>query len=351
MRSPRQACGTIEHHYVMCCKHIRFLQKNCYGRFSAFCVQFAQTGCHKFLNSKTPSKPSHQSLDCACGIARTQIWTVYDVSMAIPQIIHQTVESLEQVLPAFESNRKYMSLNNPSWDFKLYTTDDREDFIRSAYGKEILNAYLSIDYRYGAARADFFRYLVILELGGLYLDIKATATKKLNSVINVEDAFITAQWPLYIDGTDIASIGVHKDFNFREYQNWFILAEPKHLILERVVEEVLKNISNYNPFTCGVGKLGVLRTTGPIAYSKVVHKYVNSTGVRVASNEQLGLRPSIDKITDVQNPFPNKQSIPHYSSLRIPIISKSRITTIFVYSLFTAHQKCKRLLKKITRKI
>ena len=271
--------------------------------------------------------------------------------MAIPRIIHQTVENIQHVLPEYEDNRREMLRINPNWELRLYTSEDREDFIRSVYGREILNAYMSIDRRYGAARADFFRYLVVFEMGGLYLDIKATATKKLDSVFFDEDSFITAQWPYFIDGTDITSIGYHDDLSFREYQNWFILATPKHEILERVIKEVVKNLTNYNPFTCGVGKIGVLRTTGPIAYSRVVHQFIHSVGVRVSTNEQLGLKPTVHKITSDQNPFPNMQRVPHYSTLRVPIVYKSRIHDFIVSNFFTIRHKLGRMSKKFKSKL
>jgi mannosyltransferase OCH1-like enzyme len=268
--------------------------------------------------------------------------------MKIPQVIHQTVENLGQVLPAYARNREEMSALNPHWKINLYTADDREDFIRSVYGKELLNAYLSIDRRYGAARADFFRYLVVLELGGLYLDIKATATKSLDAVIGADDKFITAQWPSMIDGIDITSVGFHQDLGFREYQNWFILAAPKHLVLERVVEKVLKNLTEYNPYVCGVGKSGVLRTTGPIAYSKVVHQFIEIPGVRVATNEQLGLRPSVHRVTNDQNPFPNMQSSPHYSTLRVPIVHKSIVSSLLVSCYFRIRQIPLRIWRRVS---
>ena len=269
--------------------------------------------------------------------------------MKIPRIIHQTVENMKQVLPEYEGNRQEMSKLNPHWDVKLYTSDDREDFIRSAYDNEIFHAYLSIDRRYGAARADFFRYLVILNLGGLYLDIKATSTKSLDTVIRPEDTFIVAQWPTSIDGVDMSSVGNHKELSFREYQNWFVLGAPNHLILEKAVEEILRNIDSYNPFIHGVGKIGVLRTTGPIAYSKVVHKNIKVDGVRVATNEELGLRPTIHTIIDDQNPFQNRQPTPHYSSLRVPIISSSKFTTFFVYIFFKTSHKFKRIIHRIAQ--
>lgn len=264
-------------------------------------------------------------------------------------MIHQTVENMQQMLPEYEINRQEMSKINPLWEVKLYTSDDREDFIRSAYNNEILRAYLSIDHRYGAARADFFRYLVILNLGGLYIDIKATSTKPLDNVICPEDRLIVAQWPTSIDGIDMSSVGEHKELSFREYQNWFVLGAPNHVILEKVVEEILQNIDGYNPFIHGVGKLGVLRTTGPIAYSKVVHKHIKAGGVRVATNDELGLKPTIHKIIDDKTPFLNMQSTAHYSSLRIPIISSSKFSTFIVYNLFTARHKYKRIVHRFAQ--
>ena len=305
-------------------------------------------GPHNSSNAKNCLfclRPTHG----ICQFAKPQIWEDYDVVMYIPRIIHQTVENKQQVLSEYESNRQEMSRLNPRWDLKLYTSDDREDFIRSAYDNKILRAYLSIDRRYGAARADFFRYLVILNLGGLYLDIKATSTKPLDTVIFPEDTFIVAQWPKSIDGVDTSSVGNHKEISFREYQNWFVLGAPNHVILEKVVEEILRNIDSYNPFIHGVGKLGVLRTTGPIAYSKVVHKNIKVGGVRVATNKELGLKPTIHTIIDDQTPFPNKQSIPHYSSLCVPIISSSKFSTVIVYIFFKIGHKCKRVIQRIAQ--
>jgi mannosyltransferase OCH1-like enzyme len=271
--------------------------------------------------------------------------------MKIPRIIHQTVDNLQQVLPEYENNRQEMSKLNPLWKVKLYTSDDREDFIRSAYGNEILDAYLSIDHRYGAARADFFRYLVVLDLGGLYLDIKATATKPLDTVIYKEDTFIAAQWPTCIDGVDMSSVGRHKELSFREYQNWFVLSAPKHVVLERVVEEILRNIKSYNPFINGVGKMGVLRATGPIAYSKVVHGHIQVGGIRIATNEELGFKPTIHEIVDDKTPFLNRQSNAHYSSLRLPLISSSKFSTFIVSNFFKASYRCKRIKNRISKLI
>jgi mannosyltransferase OCH1-like enzyme len=265
--------------------------------------------------------------------------------MLIPKILHQTIENVDQLLPEYSANIKNILRMNPDWQHRLYTSIEREDFIRRNFDKRILAAYLSIDPRYGAARADFFRYLVIFQEGGLYLDIKSTALKKLNSVISPIDKFVTAQWPNQINGVDLSDIGIHEDLSFPEYQNWFILASPKSIVIERVIERVMANIKNYRPIKTGVGKIGVLRTTGPIAYSLVVQEFVASEEVRLSTNDDLGFSPTIYPILDNRNPFPNKQNSAHYSELRIPVIKRSTLQSIFVAIFMKFHYKFYQIMR------
>ena len=270
--------------------------------------------------------------------------------MKIPRMIHQTVENLQQVLPEYANNRDFLSQINPTWQMILYTADDREDFIRSSYDLEVLNAYLSIDPRYGAARADFFRYLVVYNQGGLYLDIKATAYKTLDSVVNASDTFVTAQWPLKIDGIDTSQVGIHADLGHPEYQNWFILGARKNIVLEKVITRVLNNINGYSAFKFGVGKMGVIRTTGPVAYSKAIHEFVINGLVRLSTNEELGFRPTIHPIISARTPFPNKQVTPHYSSLKIPIVKKSNFQSYVIAQIFRVRHKVMRSCKHFVDK-
>lgn len=263
--------------------------------------------------------------------------------MKIPRVIHQTIENMDQLLPEYSDNRSTMALINPNWTFKLYTSKDRREFIQNNFDSRILDSYLSIDKRYGAARADFFRYLVVYVEGGLYLDIKSSAIKPLDEVIKDDDTFVTANWPSQIDGIDISNLGMHSDLEFLEYQNWFILSSPRNQILKDVIEGIAENIKNYSPVRDGVGKHGVLRTTGPIAYSRIIHPYVKNGLARMSTNEDLGFRPTIYRIESNERPFPNKQKSTHYSDLRFPIVRVSTLNSLAVALLFRFKEKINRL--------
>jgi len=263
--------------------------------------------------------------------------------MKIPRILHQTIENMDHLLPEYLDNRSKMALTNSSWTFKLYTSKDRREFIQKNFDSRILTSYLSIDKRYGAARADFFRYLVVYVEGGLYLDIKSTVIKPLDEVIQENDTFVTSNWPSQIDGVDISNLGIHSDLEFPEYQNWFILSSSKNRILEEVIEGISENIRNYRPFRDGVGKHGVLRTTGPIAYSRIIHPYVKNGLARLSTNEELGFRPTIYKIESSERPFPNKQMSTHYSDLRVPIVRVSTLNSHVVAFIFRLKNKIQKL--------
>lgn len=271
--------------------------------------------------------------------------------MKIPRVIHQTIENMDHLLPEYSDNRSNMALANPNWTFKLYTSKDRTEFIQNNFESRIFDSYLSIDKRYGAAQADFFRYLVVYVEGGLYLDIKSTVTKPLEEVILNDDMFVTANWPSQIDGIDTSNLGMHSDLEFLEYQNWFILSSPRNRILKEVIEGIVENLKNYRPVRDGVGKHGVLRTTGPIAYSRIIHPYVKNGLARLSTNEDLGFRPTIYRIESNERPFPNKQNATHYSDLRFPIVRKSTLNSLAVALLFRFNEKIHRLNLSIRKSI
>jgi mannosyltransferase OCH1-like enzyme len=81
--------------------------------------------------------------------------------MAIPKLIHQTHSSPHNLDSRIQENIKHIRSSNPDHRYQFYSGSDREDFIRTAFGANMLATYSKLDPAYGAARADFFRYLLI----------------------------------------------------------------------------------------------------------------------------------------------------------------------------------------------
>ena len=105
----------------------------------------------------------------------------------IPKIIHQTIQDKKNVHDEFLLNINFLKENNQNYRYYLYDDEDIINFIKKNYSNNILNYYNQINPIYGPARADFFRYLLMYETGGVYLDIKSTLDVPLEKVIKTNN--------------------------------------------------------------------------------------------------------------------------------------------------------------------
>ena len=197
----------------------------------------------------------------------------------IPQKIYQTTKSKDSIKELIFQNIEKIKNLNPSWDFFLYDDSDIESFIQQEYGDTIYSYFKRISPEYGAAKADFFRYLVIYRFGGVYLDIKSTMNKPLSSFIQGKDSYILSYWD-NLPGQSHEGNGHYPflpDYLERgEIMQWYIIASPGHPLIKKIIATMLYNIDHYNPYIHGVGWTGTVTMTGPVMYTKVIYDTLNS---------------------------------------------------------------------------
>jgi mannosyltransferase OCH1-like enzyme len=212
---------------------------------------------------------------------------------------------------------------NPGWNYKLYDTSAAERLIGDEYGIDMLRTFRRIDPRYGAARADLLRHLILYKRGGVYLDIKSDLRMPLDNVIRPEDEYILTQWRNAL-GEPFEGFGLHRDLAHvpgGEYQNYVIIAAPGHAFSKAAIDVIVRNIRNYRPWS-PVGRTGVIRTTGPIAYTLAVHSQRALHPHRLATEEEIGAAPSI---VDYDH-FGTFKT--HYSTLKTPVVALGRTGTL-----------------------
>ena len=252
----------------------------------------------------------------------------FSAGTKIPKIIHQIYFHPHQNLPAvLQENVRAIRGLNPGWEHRLYDDHDMAEFIGRVYGPKVLALYLRINEKYGAARADLFRYLLMYQCGGVYLDIKASVEKPLDSVLLADDVFLLSRWQDSRRGEAFtARWGMHgelKSIGGREFQQWHIMAAPGHPFLRAVIEKVLANIENYNPIVHKTGRAGVLWLSGPIAYTLAITPLLPVSAHRlIAGHEELGLIYSIFN----SETFRAHRTIfqYHYTELTEPVVALSR---------------------------
>lgn len=263
-------------------------------------------------------------------------------STVVPRLIHQTYP--HQNLPElFNNNVQEMRRQNPGWTYNFYSDSDVEGFIKQEFGEEILSYYLRIHPSYGAARADLFRYLVIYKFGGVYLDIKSRFLRPIDDVLVADEQFVVSRWKNG-KGEKHEGYGLHPEvvnYPGGELQQWHIIAASGHMFLRAVLLSVLKNIDNYSPWNTGVGRMGVLRLTGPIAYTAAITPIINQHKCRVVTSEQeLFLEYSILPEQTHKVLFKS-----HYTQISTPIIKPSG-TAIFSNTVFTIARRVKKRVEK-----
>ncbi len=242
----------------------------------------------------------------------------------IPRIIHQLFIG-GKLTPELQANVDQLKARNPGWEHRFYDDSQAEEFIREVYGKEMLAIYRKIDPRYVAARVDLLSNLIIHHAGGVYLDIKSTIERPLDEVVKDDDCYLLAQWRNG-PGEPNEGWGLHRDLAHvpgGEYVKYFIIAEPGHAYSKAVIDRIVENVKSYHPWSA-VGRRGVLRTTGSIAYTLAIHPIRDVHPHRFTSEEELTARPSIGGGYDHNAVFTR-----HYSTLTRPVVTLSALGTVF----------------------
>jgi mannosyltransferase OCH1-like enzyme len=267
----------------------------------------------------------------------------------IPKVVHMTYKDLSK-LP-FEIRAKNIALEEMNSDFEFRYYDDLAMFkwIVDNCTLEVRDAFLKIDGKYGAAKADFFRYLLINQEGGIYLDIKSTCNVPFKNLIHGDDSFVTSHWTNRKDSLE-KNFGLHLEllkYNLLEFQQWFLISSPDSKILNLVISEVTKNLkSKRNPINSKFGRTGVLELTGPIIFTKVLSEFVEGQDYRLIESDIEGLEYSI--YSQFENIDHHLLFTRHYSKMYRPITIMTPLASLLATFINIAiKQFYKRLRLKI----
>ncbi len=203
----------------------------------------------------------------------------------IPKNIYRCYSTMEAMKPfqtVFDLTEKRMP------DYKQIFYDDVmiDDFIKNNFSERIYNAYNHINPDYGAARADFFRYLIIYLYGGIYLDIKSGPNREIDDVFEPK-LYVSkgvSGIPHFPKQHVKKLFGLCDDWSFitnvwmgSEWQQYFIISNKGNPYLKKTIQQMVSNIEGglkeRNVYR--KGNISVVAMTGPITYSLIIEKYKN----------------------------------------------------------------------------
>lgn len=236
-------------------------------------------------------------------------------TQGIPRNLFHVFVGGEMPAP-LRANVDRMVAANPSWVHSLVTDATAERFIRGHYGDEVLRRYQRIDPSYAPARADLLRYLLVYAHGGVYMDVKAHTHRPLHEAIRGDDECLLAYWPDHTPDTwkmhdELRPLGPRG-----ELQMWFLAATAGHPYLRQVIGHVLANVDRYSPALHATGKKGVVRVTGPIAYTLAIAPLLEQERHRLVDTDALGWHPSFLASKTAHESIGRA----HYSTLTAPVV-------------------------------
>ncbi len=235
------------------------------------------------LNRKQASKKKLETPKSPSITKKPNILSTHQLEdKIIPRKIFQLVPDKDNISPVFQTNIDYIKNNNPGWEYKMYDNKDQLEYIIKNFPEKVVNAYIMLNPKYGAALADYFRYLLMYVEGGVYLDVKSASRFPLDKIISKDDEFILSHWHNAKPHEDVLK-------KYGEFQQWHIICKPRHPALKAVIDTVTNNIISYN-VVYGTGKPAVLKVTGPIAYTQAILPLISKYKFRISkSHVTLGL--------------------------------------------------------------
>lgn len=233
----------------------------------------------------------------------------------IPTVVYRTWIDLN-LLPGAQKAWRLTQTHNPTFEQKLFTHEQRDAFMQNETSDRVWKAYARINPRYGAARADLFRYAILYERGGFYLDAKSWAgdLKRLP-----KDGFLLTRWGEGDRGflCRVASAASCRD---GEWVQWFLGAAPKHPVLAEVLHRVCRAIETYSEIDYPPSKNSVLRLTGPLIFTEAVD-FCLTKGVAAVHLLPPIAGGVVHYRTSIHEEEMRQAGITHYSRLKEPIVS------------------------------
>jgi len=183
--------------------------------------------------------------------------------MKIPRIIHQIYEDPAGPPPDLLKLAATWKKKMPDWEYRFWNKQMMQDFLESQF-PDFLPYYNS--YPFYVQRWDAIRYLILYQIGGLYVDFDYECLEPL-------DVLLSGQ---------ICCIGMEPTMNSRIHRRPLIIGNalmasmPKHSYMAAVIEDMKANFSvNYG----NIKSIQIMETTGPFMVTRVYEQFKRKSGI------------------------------------------------------------------------
>ena len=194
----------------------------------------------------------------------------------IPLQVFQTWNT-KVLPPKMKETVEYNKKNNPEINFYLYDDQDCREFIKSNFDHTVIDAFDTL--KPGAYKADLWRYCILYQYGGAYIDIKFKCYQGFKLKNIMKGNFIVMDRPAYFR----RNFGIYNAFMIFDKRNPFLLKA-----IQKTVQNVQKRKYSYNN----------LYVTGPGMLGEIYLKYKNISPMVIMKNKTMNNTNKMEIIYD-----------------------------------------------------
>ncbi|MAV29355.1 MAG: hypothetical protein CMF43_06090 [Legionellales bacterium] len=196
---------------------------------------------------------------------------------AIPQQVFQTWET-RYTGKTHASSLAALRALNPTLSFYLYDAQKRDDYMQTRWGDHPISS-IYFNAKFGPLKADLFRYCILFDRGGYYLDFNKDCFRPLNAIHKPEHlGFILFEdTDCYIPPYSEHHLQLKQPFN--HLSQWILGFSPGHSFLKLLIDRICDAYPLFKGRVFHHPKLAILNFTGPGMYTSVMREYLAKNGL------------------------------------------------------------------------
>lgn len=162
---------------------------------------------------------------------------------------------------------------NPDIDFHLFDSIDQDAYMHAAWKSHpIWQIYR--DSLFGPMGADLFRYCILWERGGFYLDIKSRFLAPMASLLDQDTKGLISYENTYSNVPGPKLLLERLQHPTRLALQWGMAFAPGHPFLKRLIDNIVAYESAYRDVVFADPKAAICRFTGPGMFTMTLREHV-----------------------------------------------------------------------------
>lgn len=191
----------------------------------------------------------------------------------IPPIVHQTwaVNSFGRTHRA--SLRRFRALN-ADYGFRLWVETDIDAYMAANWSHHpVYDVFARAEF--GPLKTDVWRYCVLYDLGGVYLDISKAVVVPLRELIRPEtEVMISFDKRSIFSAEQGESLTDRVLVQDRAVSNWLMAVAPRHPLMLKVIDSIAHAYGSYQGIPFKNPKDAILDFTGPRRLTHALHEFL-----------------------------------------------------------------------------